>query len=229
MNPWESFGTVPEARRKRVCSARDTMLYGILISIHAPRGGSDGQGQQMFGSSGLFQSTLPVGGATCVVPGGIRVTGISIHAPRGGSDWPRSGSPALYGYFNPRSPWGERLGGIKDTITEKIISIHAPRGGSDGGRSRQESVTRGYFNPRSPWGERLLLHPIDDKRRVFQSTLPVGGATRDRVTIRKSVLFQSTLPVGGATAKACQGILNRAISIHAPRGGSDSMDTTQYG
>ena len=56
-----------------------------------------------------------------------------------------------------------------------------------------------HFNPRSPWGERLSL-PIEPS---------------------SSIIFQSTLPVGGATFRCIppQGICK--ISIHAPRGGSD--------
>ena len=57
-----------------------------------------------------------------------------------------------------------------------------------------------YFNPRSPRGERLY--------RTMQ-TLPL-------------VLFQSTLPAGGATRPGIQRRERRKISIHAPRGGSDS-------
>ena len=78
-------------------------------------------------------------------------------------------------YFNPRSPWGERplgfvaFGGVGD------------------------------FNPRSPWGERRSGARVSVTNQVFQSTLPVGGATRPR---RPSAY-------GGH------------ISIHAPRGGSD--------
>ena len=55
------------------------------ISIHAPRGGSDGA---------LFT---------------IAVTRfISIHAPRGGSDLASTIPLYCPTYFNPRSPWGER-------------------------------------------------------------------------------------------------------------------------
>ena len=55
------------------------------------------------------------------------------------------------------------------------------------------------FNPRSPWGERPVQQLQMLNNDVFQSTLPVGGATN---------LF---------------GFLNLTlvISIHAPRGGSD--------
>ena len=55
------------------------------------------------------------------------------------------------------------------------------------------------FNPRSPWGERLIDVPILNVKFGFQSTLPVGGATRLAVTDKS----------------------RRGISIHAPRGGSD--------
>ena len=81
-----------------------------------------------------------------------------------------------YNDFNPRSPWGERL--VK---TLRIRQNHD-------------------FNPRSPWGERPF--PIDYKGNadVFQSTLPVGGATGEDIEYPEWV----------------------EISIHAPRGGSDS-------
>ncbi len=57
---------------------------------------------------------------------------------------------------------------------------------------------------------------------AFQSTLPVGGATRAPRREHEVGKFQSTLPVGGATGfleevRACI-----KISIHAPRGGSDA-------
>ena len=78
------------------------------ISIHAPRGGSDGNGVTFKNEANKFQSTLPVGGATTPCFSAVRACIISIHAPRGGSDF------------------RERL---KQTGLE--ISIHAPRGGSD--------------------------------------------------------------------------------------------------
>ena len=79
---------------------------------------------------------------------------------------------------------------------------------------------------------------------VFQSTLPVGGATRFFFLLLVPVLhfnprspwgerpfnlhkdafvlkFQSTLPVGGATDGKIVAAADLRISIHAPRGGSD--------
>ena len=57
---------------------------------------------------------------------------------------------------------------------------------------------------------------------VFQSTLPVWGATA--LNLRgdgKPFLFQSTLPVWGATIAYLTQPTTMAISIHAPRVGSD--------
>ena len=78
------------------------------------------------------------------------------------------------------------------------------------------------FNPRSPWGERQSILARPRCGCLFQSTLPVGGATLtfgyadgvldsfnprspwgERHTHIRAVIggvvFQSTLPVGGAT------------------------------
>ncbi len=38
---------------------------------------------------------------------------------------------------------------------------------------------------------------------MFQSTLPVGGATAQHAQLTQEIEFQSTLPVGGATPTAC--------------------------
>ena len=58
------------------------------------------------------------------------------------------------------------------------------------------------FNPRSPCGER---HPGDryyGTNWIFQSTLPVRGATSVSTVIMPMYQFQSTLPVRGATANS---------------------------
>ena len=103
---------------------------GLLISIHAPRGGSDSMVTEYIAgltdfnprspwgerrsryylmvSSSQFQSTLPVGGATGALYRRQLTRLISIHAPRGGATISK--------------PTGHR---------NHLISIHAPRGGSD--------------------------------------------------------------------------------------------------
>ncbi len=65
----------------------------------------------------------------------------------------------------------------------------------------------------------MILAQVDD---LFQSTLPVGGATWAAYGNSAELRFQSTLPVGGATRFLVAAIGCYTISIHAPRGGSDS-------
>ena len=56
----------------------------------------------------------------------------------------------------------------------------------------------------------------------FQSTLPARGATAAAGdNVAQLVLFQSTLPARGATLAQCLRDLVFAVSIHAPREGSD--------
>ena len=243
----------------------DCLGAGHVISIHAPRVGSDRTAAENGRLSERFQSTLPVWGAT----GNARLLNdlevISIHAPRVGSDdrsplfpdysrgisihAPRVGSdlvlpPQNLGtiYFNPRSPCGERLQGsgmaagqiqfqstlpvwgatgcLVFTFRLSYISIHAPRVGSDtadiaGAKMPRDFNPRSscgerpinspsltphhYFNPRSPCGERLVIVYKHPTRELFQSTLPVWGATMRSPHFSPPCLFQSTLPVWGAT------------------------------
>ena len=80
----------------------------LTISIHAPRGGSDFKKKAAASYFKLFQSTLPVGGATNHLGIFLRPRVISIHAPRGGSDSTVQSMVMFPKDFNPRSPWGER-------------------------------------------------------------------------------------------------------------------------
>ena len=98
----------------------------IGISIHAPREGSDFIACVFFHSDGVFQSTLPVKGATGCFALKQFKQAISIHAPREGSDASLPPMPFIL-----------------------PISIHAPREGSDGENSGNYNNTD-YFNPRSP-------------------------------------------------------------------------------
>ena len=86
------------------------------------------------------------------------------------------------------------------------------------------------FNPRSPCGERLLFPAALVSCLLFQSTLPVWGATLfphgqhgdksnfnprspcgERLVgltaLRKRLTFQSTLPVWGATGYVCKSLI----------------------
>ena len=170
----------------------------VVISIHAPRMGSDRLRQ--------FQHK--------------RLQVISIHAPRMGSDAGVQALQRLAAYFNPRSPNGERpLPSPSSTCPSKFQST-LPEWGATGlnvavclfnrfqstlpewgatRARRRRSSRRVNFNPRSPNGERPLAISIETHINSFQSTLPEWGATSGH---------QHRNP-------------HQLISIHAPRMGSD--------
>ena len=79
----------------------------------------------------IFQSTLPVGGATSRLQTKSAQESISIHAPRGGSDF----SHLKYGEIGYDISIHAPRGGSDFlpllTLMGVSISIHAPRGGSD--------------------------------------------------------------------------------------------------
>ena len=58
---------------------------------------------------------------------------------------------------------------------------------------------------------------------IFQSTLPVRGATQRDELVELAREFQSTLPVRGATFVLDLLPEMREISIHAPCEGSDAL------
>ena len=125
-----------------------------VISIHAPREGSDPPYRASSSVRAIFLSTLPARGATRK---GHRCAAVRRH-------------------FYPRSPRGERRGPVCVRLDSIHISIHAPREGSD--PTPRPSASRcGYFYPRSPRGERPW-RPLSSKYRlIFLSTLPARGAT----------------------------------------------------
>ncbi len=148
--------------------------------------------------SGVFQSTLPVWGATYRAHDAKPQRGyFNPRSPCG--ERPRRASYAsFWGYFNPRSPCGERRECVVCALTER------------------------NFNPRSPCGERLRCFPPPHRGSNFNPRSPCGerrGVDPDDGEVEE---FQSTLPVWGATANVGVNKPRSAISIHAPRVGSDS-------
>ena len=125
----------------------------IGISIHAPRTGSDVCWITFSTRNCQFQSTLPARGATAA--GGF------LHY--------------MHNHFNPRSLHGERR--------------HQVQGGHD----------PWHFNPRSLHGERPTSLTFWNSAWRFQSTLPARGATHVFRVIGNAERFQSTLPARGAT------------------------------
>ncbi len=79
------FQSTPPARGATV--ATDSMALFGIVSIHAPRKGSDLQQQWPVWVAQLFQSTPPARGATIIQRRLHCVIAVSIHAPRKGSDF----------------------------------------------------------------------------------------------------------------------------------------------
>ena len=145
------------------------------ISIHAPLAGSDRRIRPADPFPSLFQSTLPLRGATLNLPLAERICRFQSTLPLRGATSMSSTLIGMTHYFNPRSPCGERLG---LALTVRVLS---------------------NFNPRSPCGERRFDHALSLPSRLFQSTLPLRGATHRLLGILRG----------------------RHISIHAPLAGSD--------
>ena len=79
-----------------------------LISIHAPREGSDHLAETTLLLQSTFLSTLPARGATCRSPGSAAAPNFYPRSPRGERQSPGGTMPGQV-YFYPRSPRGERL------------------------------------------------------------------------------------------------------------------------
>ena len=104
-----------------------------------------------------------------------------------------------YGNFNPRSPCGERRDLIEPCHEATHISIHAPRAGSDDQRAY-----------------------MDVSGNEFQSTLPVRGATAiGTILLSMAINFNPRSPCGERPVIETDKTEISAISIHAPRAGSD--------
>ena len=169
----------------------------IRISIHAPRGGSDGRSLLPRRRRRHFNPRSPWGERLEHLEAFGVASDISIHAPRGGSDHDGYGirKPVTISIHAPRG--GSDLSGSSSRLP-RTISIHAPRGGSDS-HCFLENVRNTYFNPRSPWGERRGRRRGYLRQRHFNPRSPWGERPMPGFWVLLQLRFQSTLPVGGAT------------------------------
>ncbi len=93
------------------------------ISIHAPHGGSDAFAGDRRSRTAVFLSTLPMGGATLVVPVKEEAPKAFLSTlPMGGATSAPAWALQKRKYFYPRSPWGERqqnyINILKGILTE---------------------------------------------------------------------------------------------------------------
>ena len=101
-----------------------------------------------------------------------------------------------------------------------IISIHAPLAGSDQTQCLH-NLCRRDFNPRSPCGERLLRRSFQDSFSLFQSTLPLRGATPIGFRLNPVEIISIHAPLAGSDTENHYHNCHCNISIHAPLAGSD--------
>ena len=204
-------GSDPDCCQRLPCSC--------IISIHTPLAGSDLMSIIIPVRMTVFQSTLPLRGATVGVWYSAAEFAISIHTPLAGSDHTeRNGSLLTLfqstlplrgatrpcrragccpSHFNPHSPCGERL--LKEA----------------------EETRKEYFNPHSPCGERLNIFSSAANGARFQSTLPLRGATRRRGKIDHRELISIHTPLAGSDLSVVEPVPATHISIHTPLAGSD--------
>ena len=138
----------------RGATARDARTHGgRLISIHAPRAGSDISFSFLLTGKIYFNPRSPCGERQfCIVYVGVLYE-ISIHAPRAGSDRVLAQMEAEEQKFQSTLPVRGATSFDRGEDFAASISIHAPRAGSDPRRTAAR-VARENFNPRSPCGER---------------------------------------------------------------------------
>ena len=130
---------------------------------------------------------------------------ISIHALCAGSDIWTTSTRRTMPHFNPRSPCGERP--------------FAP----------MFRAAMYYFNPRSPCGERRPKTELSPIWTLFQSTLPVRGATGSRAWHwPPDNDFNPRSPCGERQMALSYKGMSQAISIHAPRAGSDGKSAGHH-
>ncbi len=171
------------------------------VSIRAPRVGSDRFLTKHQKEIKMFQSALPVWGATQMACDGMKpISSFQSALPV----WGATGNMTFFTNFsvsfNPRSPCGERLlmsaerdvmiafqsalpvwGATRkeyQRLVDRGVSIRAPRVGSDSVR-RLPHGRNGSFNPRSPCGERRRRRSLTLRRSQVSIRAPRVGSDGD--------------------------------------------------
>ena len=170
---WRFQSTLPA----RGATALVSILYceGI-ISIHAPREGSDSTALSRAWMKSDFNPRSPRGERRCAWMGWLCFTLFQSTLPARGATAPDADGDPFFLFQSTLPARGathapaRALDGLLD------ISIHAPREGSDVKHS-EFLISPQYFNPRSPRGERRRGRRDSVNVGLFQSTLPARGAT----------------------------------------------------
>ena len=196
-----------------------------LISIHAPRMGSDTRSPGS-GRTSPISIHAPRMGSDPRLPGRLgHARVISIHAPRMGSDPLVLAQNAGVTQFQSTLPgWGATLASPSRTRRPFHFNPRSPDG--ERPRSGIKPLSTILFQSTLPgWGATWSTREMLDRYDIFQSTLPGWGATGPDKSRSPGSQFQSTLPGWGATLSGRVVDVGGGISIHAPRMGSDLRRT----
>ena len=240
-NPFQS--TLPV--RGATCQAALHNDSDRIISIHAPRAGSDCATSATTNGTRNFNPRSPCGERRLRdYKSGDNPEHFNPRSPCGERRHIVR-NIELNWDFNPRSPCGERLtsgfhvrrswtafqstlpvrgatvGTYMCIIVPLFISIHAPRAGSDPA-PLLSCPQYSHFNPRSPCGERRYLFLQLYFYTVISIHAPRAGSDWLKVKItQKRCYFNPRSPCGERQNMVQIYSQFEGISIHAPRAGSD--------
>ena len=158
-------------RRRLLRDQRDS----FRISIHAPRVGSDPQVGVMQSTDRIFQSTLPVWGATYKLRLPWAPQQFQSTLPVWGATVGDALKAKIDRHFNPRSPCGERLCRRRDIWRHRHFNPRSPCGERRPHAHTPGSVARN-FNPRSPCGERQIIELLETKIILISIHAPRVGS-----------------------------------------------------
>ena len=127
-------------------------------------------------------------------------------------------------FISIHAPHAGRDARCKSNTHRINISIHAPHAGRDPANSSTTAPCREHFNPRAPCGARRLKLLLWCRTIHFNPRAPCGARQRCRNPKSSHKIFQSTRPMRGATRERDNSISAREeISIHAPHAGRDKV------
>ena len=175
-----------------------------------------------------FQSTLPLRGATDRRAPRRRIQpNFNPHSPCGERHG-RAVFNHLRNNFNPHSPCGERLSHPRFNPRTITISIHTPLAGSDAVVQRRCRV-RSKISIHTPLaGSDFLLSAHWRSCKNFNPHSPCGERHRALGFRVRPSIFQSTLPLRGATITLDEAFSLSEISIHTPLAGSDRDEPSSF-
>ena len=124
----------------------------IAVSIHAPRGGRDGNGSAATAVEICFNPRAPWGARHSHRRNGQLEQRFQSTRPVGGATFQRR-EFVMAVSFNPRAPWGARPQSCRYSVMHQRFQSTRPVGGATAGL-RARCLTWASFNPRAPWGAR---------------------------------------------------------------------------